>query len=222
MTIVPDVNGFQSGLQAGGRKSMRQRSYLFFKRAFDLGFTTILLLPATLIVGLALLILNPIYNPGPLLFPQVRMGRDCRPFWAFKFLTMRQPVEGEARCRAIHEPVETDRITRLGLILRRTRFDELPQIFNVYRGDMSLIGPRPDYFVHAHRYIRQIPEYRDRHAGRPGISGLAQIELGYAQGVDDTRRKTAADIEYIRRAGFGLDTWIFWQTILTVVGMRGE
>jgi lipopolysaccharide/colanic/teichoic acid biosynthesis glycosyltransferase len=187
-----------------------------------LGFSTVVLMPAMALVAICLLILNPIFNPGPLFFRQVRMGRGCRPFWAFKFRTMREPDTGKARCRELDAPIEVDRITPIGHFLRRSRFDELPQILNVYRGDMSLIGPRPDYFIHAHRFMREIPEYRDRHAVRPGISGLAQIELGYAQGVEATRLKTAADIEYIRRSGFGLDTWILWQTIRTVVGMRGE
>jgi lipopolysaccharide/colanic/teichoic acid biosynthesis glycosyltransferase len=86
---------------------------------------------------------------------------------------------------------------------------------------MSLIGPRPDYFAHAHHYMALIPEYRERHMVRPGISGLAQIELGYAQGLEATRRKTAADIDYIRRASVTLDMWIFWRTMVTVWTMRG-
>lgn len=222
MTLVPDVRG---GDGSAGDASLRHLdlpvqswAYRVAKRAFDLAFTTALLLPATLVVALALLILNPRFNPGRLLFAQKRMGRDCRPFRALKFRTMDPATCG---ARGPDDPVERDRITPLGWLLRCSHVDELPQILNVYRGDMSLIGPRPDHFRHAHHYVRAIPGYQARHRVRPGISGLAQIELGYAEGMDATRLKTMADLDYIRRASFRLDLWIFWRTIVTVVRLRG-
>jgi len=222
MTIVPDFRNVDGVLtDAAGRElhlPLQSKAYQIAQRSFDLLFTTLVLLPATLVVALALLFLNPFFNPGRVLFAQKRMGRDCKPFRALKFRTM---DPGECRMRGPDDPVEWDRITPLGRLLRRSRFDELPQIINVYRGDMSLIGPRPDYFRHAHHYMRAIPGYEARHMVRPGISGLAQIELGYAEGVDATRLKTRADLDYIRRADVRLDLWIFWRTIVTVVRMRG-
>ena len=188
------------------------------KRAFDLGFSTLVLLPATLIVALVLLVVNPILNPGPLIYAQKRMGRGCRPFRAYKFRTMDVRPRG---VRGADDPVELDRIPPLGAWLRRSRFDELPQILNVYRGDMSLIGPRPDYFRHALRYANTIPGYRARHQVRPGISGLAQVRHGYAAGRSATLLKTKADLEYIGNPGLGMDLWIFWRTIVTVCRMRG-
>ena len=222
MTLVPDYRGFDvtSATEdgAGVRFPHQSAGYQVVKRALDLAFTSAVLLPAMLFVTLALIIANPFFNPGPLFFAQKRMGRDCKPFRAMKFRTM----DVQARdARGPDDPVETDRITPLGRLLRRLRFDDLPQIINVYRGDMSLIGPRPDYFRHAHHYMRAIPDYHARHTVRPGISGLAQIELGYAEGLDATRLKTSADLDYIRRASLGLDLWIFWRTIVTVVCMRG-
>jgi len=222
MTLVPDYRGFDvtSAEESVHDLALPSQSALYqsLKRAFDLGFTTVVLLPAMLIVALALLIANPILNPGPLFFAQKRMGRGCKPFRALKFRTMDVKSAG---ARGPNDPVESDRITPLGHLMRRLRFDELPQIINVYRGDMSLIGPRPDYFRHAHYYMRAIPDYHARHTVRPGISGLAQIELGYAEGTDATRLKTSADLDYIRRASIGLDLWIFWRTVVTVVRMRG-
>ncbi len=219
MTIVPDIQTFhadtQDGISVGPRKS---RAFWASKRAFDLIFTTLILVPCTLFVLAFLLVLNPIYNPGPMFYLQKRMGRGCQPFKAVKFRTMDISTR---QCRGPNDPIEVDRITPLGRFLRRSRFDELPQIINVYRGEMSLIGPRPDYFRHAHHYMRAIPEYRQRHMVRPGISGLAQIELGYAEGTDATRLKTMADIDYIQRASLGLDTWILWRTLATVWNMRG-
>jgi lipopolysaccharide/colanic/teichoic acid biosynthesis glycosyltransferase len=85
---------------------------------------------------------------------------------------------------------------------------------------MSLIGPRPDYFDHAVEYLERIPGYRERHAVRPGISGLAQTELGYIEGMDATRRKVAADLYYITHASYGMEAWVFWRT-LSVVATRG-
>jgi lipopolysaccharide/colanic/teichoic acid biosynthesis glycosyltransferase len=153
------------------------------KRVFDVALS-LLLLPLLAVFALALLVLNPILNPGPLGFVQKCMGRRCSAFPAFKFRTMR---EVEAVSRTANCPLEIDRITPLGGLLRKTRIDELPQIINVLRGEMSLIGRRPDYFDHAVHFLNEVPGYRERHAERPGISGLAQTEVGYVEGVEATR-----------------------------------
>ncbi|MBN2907698.1 MAG: sugar transferase [Rhodobacteraceae bacterium] len=187
------------------------------KRIFDLGMS-ILLLPVLAICALVLLILNPFGNPGPLFFVQIRMGRDCRAFRAIKFRSM---VPMERMRRGHDDPIEHDRITPLGRVLRRSRIDELSQILNVLRGEMSLIGPRPDYFAHAKVFMRAIPEYRHRHVVRPGISGLAQVDLGYIEGIEATRAKAYADLAYIRNAGFALDGKLVWRTIQTVVRHQG-
>lgn len=219
MTLIPDFGSIQK--EAVPAWDQWEKPSLFYrasKRALDLGFSTIFLLPAMLFVLFWLLVLNPIYNPGPLFFRQKRMGRGCKPFRALKFRTM---VGNPTVRRGPDDPLEMHRITPLGRFLRLTRFDELPQVLNVYLGEMSLIGPRPDYFAHAHHYIHAIPDYRHRYSVRPGISGLAQIQLGYAQGIEATRRKTIADIDYIRNASLSLDLWIFWRTMVTVWRMRG-
>ena len=188
-----------------------------FKRSFDIAFS-ILLLPMLCLTALCLVVLNPFFNRGPLLYIQPRMGRDCRAFPAMKFRSM-LPAANIAR--GANDPLETHRITTLGQFLRKSRLDELPQVLNVLRGDMSLIGPRPDYFHHARSYLRVIPGYRARHRVRPGISGLAQTQLGYAAGLDATAAKVRADLYYIENAGFRLETWIFWRTVLTVLGRHG-
>lgn len=179
---------------------------------------SLLLLPILIIVVFVLLVLNPFLNQGPLFYFQTRMGKDCRAFRLMKFRTMHCSSKVS---RSANDPLEKHRITPLGHFLRKTRIDELPQIFNVLIGDMSLIGPRPDYFHHARRFVRTIPGYRERHAVRPGISGLAQIQLGYIEGHDATVRKVQSDLGYIETANFKLDLWIFWNTVLTVVFRRG-
>ncbi|WP_232830858.1 sugar transferase [Tropicimonas sp. IMCC34011] len=187
------------------------------KRLFDVGVSLLLLVPM-IVLGVALLIVNPFLNPGPLFYRQVRMGQDCRAFWAIKFRSMRP---AERISRSVEDPVEIDRIMPLGHVLRRSRLDELPQVLNVLAGQMSLIGPRPDYFSHAKVFARSVPGYRERHRVRPGISGYAQVELGYAEGVDATRAKAAADLYYIRNASFALDTRLLFKTIRVVLGRKG-
>ncbi|MGH1368615.1 MAG: sugar transferase [Maritimibacter sp.] len=188
------------------------------KRCIDLALA-VGLLPVLALFTLALALLNPLLNPGPVFFVQPRMGRDCRSFPAFKFRTMRNTGQ---RPRGPDSPLETDRIPRIGHALRRTRIDEIPQIINILRGEMSLIGPRPDFFGHARTYMRAIPEYRDRHRVRPGLSGLAQVELGYAVGIEATRAKAQMDLKYIQEAGFKMDTWLLWRTLVVILGGQGR
>ncbi len=204
---------------AVGLKRPAAGGSLFFwatKRAFDIALDLALMVLFVPLVAV-LWVMNPFLNKGPLFFSQVRMGRDCRPFRAYKFRSMHHVSEIS---RGADDPLEIDRITPLGRIIRRCRIDELPQIINVLRGDMSLIGPRPDYFEHARVFLETVPGYRARHAIRPGISGLAQIEVGYVAGADATRKKVAADLYYIQNAGWRLESALILKTIATVLFFR--
>lgn len=203
----------------GRRRKAMPKGYLGLKRAIDV-FIAVLALPAVVLIGLALLVLNPLWNKGPLIFSQTRMGWRCKPFRAYKFRTMTATPEIS---RGPNDPLETDRITRLGTFLRKTRLDEFPQFINVLRGEMSVIGPRPDYWEHAEHYSRTIDGYRRRHAMKPGITGLAQVDNGYAEGVDATVIKTQHDLAYIESASLTTDLYIFWRTVrvmLTGFGAR--
>jgi len=183
----------------------------------DRGFSGLLfLLLGPIAVGLILL--NPFFNRGPLFFVQTRMGRNCQPFQAIKFRTM---TAHAAVCRGPFDAVEQHRITTLGRILRKFRIDELPQIINVMRGEMSLIGPRPDLYDHARAYLEVIPHYRQRHNILPGISGLAQVTVGYVDGLEGLRDKVAADLAYIRHANARLDLWIVSETLRVIIGRKG-
>ena len=191
--------------------------FVVAKRIFDIGMSLILL-PVVIFVALVLKVVNPFANSGPVFFVQDRMGKSCEPFRALKFRTMRpvQVIDRSANC-----PVETDRITPVGAFLRKTRLDELPQILNVLAGDMSLIGPRPDYYEHARHFLTNVPGYRERHAVRPGISGLAQTEVGYVHGTEATRRKVHADLHYISHSGFRLEAWVFFRTLAVIFKRSG-
>jgi lipopolysaccharide/colanic/teichoic acid biosynthesis glycosyltransferase len=119
--------------------------------------------------------------------------------------------------RKYSDPLELDRITSLGHLLRKIKLDELPQIINVIKGDMSLIGPRPDYYEHAVEFLAHIPSYKHRHSVKPGISGLSQIRLGYAEGLNATIKKTKIDIFYIKNTTIILELKIFIGTIFVIL-----
>lgn len=225
MTIVPDfdrsvavpLQGFADLAPRRGGRVGGSQSYWRLRAILDV-LGALILVPVVGTLGAALLLLNPFFNPGPLLYRQPRMGKGGAVFVAYKFRTM---VPGPCR-RGAFDPVEVDRITPLGRILRRMGLDELPQAINVLRREMSLIGPRPDCLHHAAEFQRLIPDYRQRFAVLPGMSGLSQIKHGYAVGLLDTRAKAATDAEYIDRACFRLDAWIVWQTLLTIIYGRGD
>ena len=186
------------------------------KRVFDV-FFCLLLLPILGAVAVILLLLNSAFNRGPLLFKQPRMGHNCTLFKAYKFRTMTPSTQS----RRAHDPLERERITSFGAALRQSRLDELPQIINVLRGEMSLIGPRPDCYDHAVTFLRIVPGYKERHVVLPGISGFAQTELGYVEGIEATVKKVEADLHYIANRSLRLEAWIFWRTLVTVISRTG-
>jgi lipopolysaccharide/colanic/teichoic acid biosynthesis glycosyltransferase len=211
----PSPPEFFGGRQ--GARGSRLALFLVVKRLFDV-VLSLLLLPLLLLMITILVCVNPWLNPRPLFFVQIRMGRERRAFAMIKFRSMRR---ARAR-RGADDHLELDRITPFGGMLRKSRLDELPQILNVLRGDMSLIGPRPDDFSHARVFCRQVPGYRERHALRPGISGLAQVEHGYAEGVDATREKARLDVLYIENLGLRQECYVFVKTIGTILASVGK
>ena len=183
------------------------------KRIFDI-VVCLLLLPIFFIISIILPFINHFFNEGDLFFIQERMGKNCNGFYAIKFRTM---APTEEITRKYDDPIEVNRITSLGKILRKTRIDELPQILNVLKGEMSLIGPRPDYFMHAIVYMENIKGYRERHTIRPGITGLSQIRLGYAEGLEATAKKASIDNYYIQNVGYIIELKIIVNTIITII-----
>ena len=193
------------------------RFFRAYKLSFDIGLS-IMVLPVIIVVALVLLILNPWLNPGPLFFRQERLGWHQVPFRVLKFRTM---TEAPNSCRSHECGLETHRITPLGRILRGSRIDELPNFINVLRGEMSVVGPRPDAANHAHSYLSEIPHYRLRYLVKPGITGLAQIELGYAEGTEATSLKAHYDQLYVETSCGRLDVWIAWRTIYVMLSKHG-
>ena len=215
--VSPDAVMASEDLIRQQDRATPSRGFLIWKRCFDLLWVA-LLLPVAIVVGCVLLVLNRFLNPGPLFYTQTRMGQDCAPFRAFKFRTMLAETEAT---RGAFDGLEHHRITPLGSLLRRTRLDELPQVLNVLKGDMSVIGPRPDFYDHALVYIDTVRGYRERHRMRPGISGYAQVRHGYIEGLDGVRAKVNVDLQYIAHASILADLRITWATIRVVLGRRG-
>jgi lipopolysaccharide/colanic/teichoic acid biosynthesis glycosyltransferase len=188
------------------------------KRLFD-NVVCLLLIPLFFIISIILLFLNYFFNSGSLFFIQERMGKDCRVFHAIKFRSM---VPVKEITRKYNDPIETNRITSFGKILRKSRIDELPQILNVLNGEMSLIGPRPDYYIHALEYVKNVKGYRERHIIRPGITGLSQIRLGYAEGLEATAKKASIDNYYIQNVNYIIELKIIANTIIIILRGMGK
>ncbi|MDA8913621.1 sugar transferase [Amylibacter sp.] len=196
----------------------RNKLFWINKRMFDI-VLCLLLLPLLFMTAIVLLALNEFFNSGRLFFIQKRMGKDCEFFFVIKFRTMTHINE---IARKYNEPIEANRITPLGRILRKMRIDELPQILNVLKGDMSLIGPRPDYYIHALEYLKDVKGYRERHAIRPGITGLSQIRLGYVESLEATTKKAFVDNYYIQNIGYIIELKIIISTIWIIIGGSGK
>jgi len=192
--------------------------YPTLKRLIDIVLSLIgLLLFALLLPPLALVIV--IDSPGPVFFSQQRLGRAGRPFRLTKLRTMTPDAE---RDTGPLWAVQGDpRVTRVGRLLRKSRLDEVPQLYSVLKGDMSLIGPRPERPAFVADLQEEIPFYRARLAVRPGITGWAQVNYGYGSTVDDQLIKLQYDLYYIRHRSLLLDGLILLQTVGQVLSLRG-
>jgi len=192
------------------------RGYFHLKAIIDF-FAALFLLPLLAVPMLAIAVAIRIDSPGPALFRQRRVGQAGRPIIVYKFRTMRaDQVEDDERSAAMTGEQDL-RITRLGGFLRRSRIDELPQMFNILKGEMSWIGPRPEAAVLSTWYTGEIPFYRYRHVVRPGISGWAQVNQGHVAHVDEIHEKLQFDFFYIKYFSPWLDTLILFRTIKTML-----
>lgn len=188
----------------------RHQIYLVAKMSLEwLAAVVLSLLLAPLIAVLGGL--TKLTSAGPAFYSQVRLGRHGRPFFIWKIRTMRNNCE--AKSGAVWSTGENDpRVTPLGRILRETHLDELPQLWNVLKGEMALIGPRPERPEIASKIDMAIPRYRNRLLVRPGVTGLAQVQLPPDSDLESVRRKLAYDLYYVREVGLLLDTRILVST----------
>jgi sugar transferase (PEP-CTERM system associated) len=200
----------------GFRKSTWQSAV---KRAFDVTLALVGLLLAAPIMALVAAAIK-LTSPGPLLYSQRRVGKDDRAFTIYKFRSMR--ANAEAASGAVWATPGDPRVTPLGRVLRRTRLDELPQLWNVLVGDMSFVGPRPERPEFVDELTQQIPFYGQRHGVRPGLTGWAQVRHRYGSSVDDAQEKLQYDLFYIKHMSTAFDLFIVLETVKTVLVRGGS
>jgi lipopolysaccharide/colanic/teichoic acid biosynthesis glycosyltransferase len=186
-----------------------------FKRAFDVLCSLVgLIFLAPLLIMIAILIKTT--SPGPVLFVQLRTGLGGKTFVIYKFRTMTTLENGE---RIVQACRHDSRITQFGTFLRRSSLDELPQLWNVLIGDMSIVGPRPHAVAHDHYYGALLPDYRDRFRAKPGITGLAQCNgaRGPTETLDKMRRRVRLDLAYIERWSLAMEALILVKTLKVIL-----
>jgi exopolysaccharide biosynthesis polyprenyl glycosylphosphotransferase len=194
------------------------RTYQVVKRWFDFTLALVVLLlaaPLFLLIALAI----KLDSPGRVFFTQVRVGRGGKAFRIIKFRSMYS--DAEAATGAVWAASYDRRVTRIGRFLRKSRLDEIPQILNVLRGDMSFVGPRPERPEFDEELEREIPFYRARRAVRPGLTGWAQVNHGYGNSLQDALRKVEYDLYYIKNESPYLDLLILLRTVAVVLKLGG-
>lgn len=198
-------------------------SYAKVKRFIDIALT-LPLLPLLIVPFLIISLLIRADSRGPAFFRQERMGYRGQTFSVLKFRTMRvtdRPAEDAGQVTAAITKDDDDRITKLGRFLRKTRIDELPQLYNVLRGEMSWIGPRPEACALSEWYEREIPFYSYRHIVRPGITGWAQVNQGHVAGISEVHNKLRLDFYYIKNFSMWIDLVILFKTVVVVIKGSG-
>ncbi|MEL6402877.1 MAG: sugar transferase [Chloroflexota bacterium] len=193
--------------------------YPFLKRLLDI----LMSLVGLLVFGLLFpFIALAIYldSPGSIFYSQIRVGLNGKPFRIYKLRSM--TPNAEKKTGAVFAQAGDKRVTKVGAIMRKSRLDELPQLWNVLRGDMSLIGPRPERPEHVKRLQDNIPFYRTRHIVRPGLSGWAQVRYGYGANDDDALVKLQYDLYYIRHQSLLMDFSILVRTVGKVLRLSGQ
>jgi exopolysaccharide biosynthesis polyprenyl glycosylphosphotransferase len=190
----------------------------FIKRLMDFAgsvIAIIVLAPVFLILA----VLVKLSSPGPVIYKQKRIGHHNRPFNIFKFRSMCIEAESEGpQLSSSHDP----RITKIGRFMRKTRLDELPQFFNVLRGEMSLVGPRPERQFYIDQIIKVAPHYRHLQKVKPGITSWGQVKYGYAENVDQMVQRLKYDVLYIENMSLAIDFKILGYTILTILKGSGK
>jgi sugar transferase (PEP-CTERM system associated) len=188
------------------------------KRAFDMAVSAVLLLVCMPIMVITAILIK-LEDHGPVFYRQDRVGQGGHVFSLLKFRSMRVNAEKDGAPQWARQ--NDARVTRLGAFIRKARIDELPQAFNVLRGDMSFVGPRPERPFFVDQLRRDIPYYGYRHAIKPGITGWAQVRYPYGASVEDAIEKLKYDLYYVKNNTLFLDLIILFQTVQVVIFQDG-
>ena len=212
--IVEKINPSWLIFSEGFTKSWLKK---LFKRSSDIVFSLILLIVlAPLLTAVAILI--KLDSKGPIIFSQERVGENKKPYVIYKFRSMMDNAEDQ--CGPVWAKCDDPRITRVGKFIRKWRIDEFPQIFNVIRGDMSFVGPRPEREFFVKELEKTVPYYSERFSVKPGITGWAQVNYHYGDSVDDAKEKLNYDLFYIKNMSIFMDLMVVMRTVKTM--MMGE
>ncbi len=199
-------------------RNNKNKLYLAYRRLFDIILSILGIVISLLFLPLVL-IGNLLGNKGPLFYSQERVGKNGKPFKIYKYRSMVTNAEAKG---AVWAKKNDNRVTSFGRFLRRSRLDELPQFINILKGDMSIIGPRPERPMFVRELSQIIPFYETRHIVKPGLTGWAQVKARYGSSIDDSLIKLQYDLYYIKRRGFFLDFSIILKTLSTVIFYRGQ
>ena len=205
-------------LESNGFDILNNESQRNIKRGLDLIIATILMVLASPIALIAAIIIK-IESRGPIIFKQVRIGENGKKFKIYKFRSMKIHDEKKYPKYTLDND---DRITRFGKIMRKTRIDELPQLFCIMKGTMSFVGPRPEWDLLVEEYKEKIPYYNLRHMIKPGITGWAQVMYPYGESVEDAKRKLEYDLYYLKHQDLILDVLTIMKTAKTVIFGKGK
>ena len=205
-------------LMSDGFESFNTNFQKRIKRAFDLILAVIIGICSLPVMIISAIIVK-LESPGPVIYSQARIGENQKEFYVHKFRSMRNDAEKNGAKWA----VENDpRVTKYGNFMRKTRIDELPQIWNVLKGEMSFIGPRPERQVFITEIEKVVPYYNLRHSIKPGLTGWAQVMYPYGASIEDAKQKLEYDLYYIKHQDFILDIIIMFKTVQTVIFGKGR
>jgi lipopolysaccharide/colanic/teichoic acid biosynthesis glycosyltransferase len=211
------IENFSNAVPVTEHKSIKPETEVW-KRLFDIVFSIVLMLLGFPVFAV-IYVITKVSSPGPVFYRQERVGKDERPFHIYKFRSMYVDAEklGPQLSNA-HDP----RITKWGRVIRRTRLDELPQFWNVLKGDMSVVGPRPERRYFIDRIVETNPEYKRLHRLRPGVTSLGQVHYGYAESVGEMCERMEYDLQYLQKLNIRADIQVILRTVKVMVQCKGK
>ncbi|RZI86283.1 MAG: TIGR03013 family PEP-CTERM/XrtA system glycosyltransferase [Rubrivivax sp.] len=213
------VDSLKASWLVYGRGFAQDRGRIVIKRLFDIASSSVLLLLASPIMLLTMLAIK-LESEGPIIYRQERVGLGGKIFMCLKFRSMRTDAEKDGV--AVWAKKNDSRVTRVGAFIRKTRIDELPQILSVLKGEMSMVGPRPERPSFVDQLKQQIPYYDIRHSVKPGVTGWAQVRYSYGASLEDALHKHQYDLYYVKNNSLFLDLLILFETVSVVIFREGS
>lgn len=209
---------FRVDLRAVKKRILVHQETVFVKRVFDVVFSLLILI-AGLPVFLTIMLITKLTSHGPIFYKQERIGKERKPFYIYKFRSMHTDAERNGpQLSSDSDP----RITKWGKFMRRTHLDELPQFWNVLKGDMAVVGPRPEREFFINEIAKRTPQYKSLFRIKPGITSIGQVTYGYAETIDQMCDRMAFDLRYLSKMGLRTDLNIIFKTVKVMAQGKGK